>query len=111
MKISKSADARRSAPLNRRLYSSSGEVRAAAKEIVEEIVASGKVYKRPPSKKLGLVAAVQLLVLNFLRLRYSDPKRLLAAGFRKSDYASGTVSYLHMRRARDGMLNIGLLEL
>lgn len=111
MKISKFAEARRSAPLNRLLYSPAAEVRAGVKEIVEEIVESGKVYKRPPSKKSRLVAAVQLLVLNFLRLRYSDPKRLLAAGFRKSDYASGPVSYLHMRKARDGMLNIGLLEL
>src|SRR5471030_1773805 len=103
MKPPKFVDAQRSAPLNRRLYARTGEVRLAVREIAAEIIQSGGVYKRPTSKKAGLNAAVQLLVLNFLQLRFSDPKRVLAAGFRKLDYASGSVSYLHMKRARDGM--------
>jgi hypothetical protein len=86
----------RSMPVNFRLCSSAPEVRGFIRSIVE---AAGD---DPPSR-----AVVCLLVLNFLRLRYSDPRRLLAISSDRNFYTGRSPTYNDMVRARKALERIG----
>jgi hypothetical protein len=90
----------RSMPVNFRLCSNAPQVRKFVRSIVE---AAGA---KPPPK--GVVC---LLILNFLRLRYSDPRRLLGiSGDRNFYTAHPVVSYAEMKHARVALETMGYIE-
>jgi hypothetical protein len=105
MKVS----ADRSAPVQWRLRSKSPEIGAVIDHLVGQIRLI-KGYKKPPPVK-GLRAAAELLVLNFLRCRYSDHNRLLGIPLNSGAglYKCGRVSYTNMMLAVRGMTTLQLL--
>jgi hypothetical protein len=94
----------RAAPLSFRLYSSAPEVRAFVDSVVNLALVPGP-RRRP------FAAAVELLVLNFLRLRWSDPRRLLAVPLSQNVYSHKAVGYRPMRRALAALQALGYAEM
>jgi hypothetical protein len=86
-------------PVNFRLCSAAPEVRKFILSIVE---AAGD---NPPKR-----VVVCLLALNFLRLRYSDPRRLLAISSDHNFYTGKSVTHSDMGRAREALECIGYIE-
>jgi hypothetical protein len=91
---------RRSMPVDFRLFPDAPEVIRFVRSIVGDRTRGAA----------SLRVAVEFLVLNFLRLRYSDPRRLLAVSSNRNFYSGRTVSFGAMRGALEVLEGVGLAE-
>jgi hypothetical protein len=98
--LPKSVELRRSMPVNSRLFSVAPELLAFVRSVIK------LAGDNPPSK-----GAVCSLVLNFLRLRYSDPRRLLAISANRNSYTGKSITYSNMLRARTALGSLGYIEM
>jgi hypothetical protein len=88
-------------PMDFRLFSEAPEVLRFVRSVVDD-----SAKRTAPLRR-----AVALLVLNFLRLRYSDPRRLLAVSLNRNFYSGRTVGFRAMRGALEVLEGAGLAEM
>ena len=100
----------RAGPMNWFLYAEAREVKDLVRDLVAEIIDISDVYNHAPTDRRGLSDSVQLLVLNILRLRYSDPKRLLAFPRGKAAYDKKPISHSHAMRTFKGLIALKLVS-
>jgi hypothetical protein len=88
-------------PVDFRLFSDAPEVLRFVRSVVDD-----RTKGVAP-----LRGAVALLILNFLRLRYSDPRRLLAVSSNRNFYSGRAVSFRAMRGALEVLEGGGLADM
>jgi hypothetical protein len=99
----------RALPLNWDITVGAPKLKKMIHDLTDEIVDSS-VYKRAPADPRGLTSAVELLVVNLLRLKYTTPGWRLAIELGKTAYAGRPVAYHNRKKAIDGLCAIGILE-
>jgi hypothetical protein len=107
--IERAKELARALPLHWEIAVGAPELKRMIRDLSDEIVESS-VYKRAPADPRGITSAVELLVVNLLRLKYTTRGWRLAIELGKTGYSGRRISYAHRKKAIDGLCAVGILK-